>query len=86
MGAPPGVPVSLNLSALRNKEFEEEFEAIYLVVGLLIATIGTNAQGFSPGWIPGQQAATTAVLASPHASLPVESPSGLLNSALASLQ
>ncbi|KAM6489753.1 hypothetical protein JOM56_009901 [Amanita muscaria] len=82
MGAPPGVPVSLNLSALRNKEFE----AIYLVVGLLIATIGTNAQGFSPGWIPGQQAATTAVLASPHASLPVESPSGLLNSALASLQ
>ncbi|KIL64667.1 hypothetical protein M378DRAFT_11248 [Amanita muscaria Koide BX008] len=82
MGAPPGVPVSLNLSALRNKEFE----AIYLVVGLLIATIGTNAQGFSPGWIPGQQAATTAVLASPHASLPVESPSGLLNSALTSLQ
>ncbi|KAM6491710.1 hypothetical protein JOM56_012690 [Amanita muscaria] len=82
MGAPPGVPVSLNLSALRNKEFE----AIYLVVGLLIATIGTNAQGFSPGWIPSQQAATTAVLASPHASLPVESPSGLLNSALASLQ
>ncbi|KAM6496202.1 hypothetical protein JOM56_008908 [Amanita muscaria] len=54
-----------------------------LVVGLFIATIGTNAQGFSPGWIPGQQAVTTAV-PSPHASLPVESSSGLLNNVLTS--
>ena len=47
-----------------------------LVVGLFVATIGTNAQEFSPGWIPDQQAATTAAP-------PVES-AGLLNSVLTS--